>query len=165
MRNNANRLFVFPLGMALLLGCCGAANAVTPMGSVGDSHALALRADGPVLAWGSDLYGQLGVGRPLIATSPVMVPGLSKVRAIAGGLNHSLAVRQDGTLWTWGGNTFGQLGDGTPVDRSSPVQVPGVTNAVMACAGYAHSAVLKQDGTVWAWGNNWYGQLGNGMRD
>jgi alpha-tubulin suppressor-like RCC1 family protein len=165
MRNNANRLFVFLLGMALLLGCCGAANAVTPMVSVGDSHALALRSDGTVSAWGSDLYGQLGVGRPLIATSPVMVPGLSKVKAIAAGGAHSLAVRQDGTLWAWGDNTFGQLGDGTTVDRSSPVQVPGITDAVMACGGGAHSAVLKQDGTVWAWGNNWYGQRGDGTRD
>jgi alpha-tubulin suppressor-like RCC1 family protein len=150
------------LMVALLLGCHGAANAVTPMVSMGDTHGLALRADGTVWAWGSDTYGQLGLGRPLISTIPLKVPGLSNIRSIAGGAGHSLAVRQDGTVWAWGQNDFGQLGDGTTVDRSSPVQVPGVANAVMVCAGGWHSAILRQDGTVWTWGNNWYGQLGNG---
>ena len=154
MRNNPNRLSVFSMVIALLSGCCGAANAVTPMVSMGDTHGLALRADGTVLSWGSDTYGQLGTGRPLISTVPVKVPGLSNVRAIAAGQDHSLAVRQDGTVWAWGANNYGQLGDGTTVDRSSPVPVPGVTNAVMACGGFSHSAVLKQDGTVWTWGTN-----------
>jgi alpha-tubulin suppressor-like RCC1 family protein len=158
MQNNR----VLRLALALLLGYCGAAGAVTPMVSMGDTHGLALRADGTVLAWGSDTYGQLGVGRPLISTVPVKVPGLSSVISIAGGNGHTLAVRQDGTVWAWGQNDFGQLGDGTTVDRSSPVQVPGITNALMACAGGVHSAVLRQDQTVWTWGNNWYGQLGNG---
>ena len=148
-----------------LAGCwagCALAHAVTPMVSLGDGHGLALRADGTVLAWGSDTQGQLGVGRSLVSTVPQKVAGLFNVRSIAGGGSHSLAVRQDGTVWAWGSNNAGQLGDGTSFDRSSPVQVQGVTNAVMSCAGGIHSAALKQDGTVWAWGNNWYGQLGKG---
>ena len=145
--------------------CCALAHAVTPMVSLGQDHGLALRSDGTVVSWGSDIHGQLGIGRSLISTIPLKVPGLSSVRSIAGGSAHSLAVRKDGTVWAWGANAHGQLGDGTAIDRSSPVQVPGVTNAVMACGGYWHTAALRQDGTVWTWGTNSYGQLANGTPD
>ena len=145
------------------MACCALAQAVTPMVSVGDSHALALRSDGTVLAWGSDTYGQLGLGRALMSSLPVRVSGLSGVKAIAGGQHHSLAVRQDGTVWAWGANDHGQLGDGTSLNRSRPTLVPGVANAVMACGGSWHSAILRQDGTVWTWGTNTSGQLGNGV--
>jgi alpha-tubulin suppressor-like RCC1 family protein len=138
------------------LWCCAGSlvQAATPMVSLGDSHALALRSDGTVLAWGSDSYGQLGLGRPLVSASPVKVASLGNVRSIAGGEGHSLAVRQDGTVWAWGENGYGQLGDATTSDRSSPVQVQGLANATRVCAGGWHSVALRQDGTVWAWGNN-----------
>lgn len=61
MRNNANRLFVFLLGAALLLGC-GSANAVTPMVSAGGYFAIALKTDGTLTAWGRNDHGQLGNG-------------------------------------------------------------------------------------------------------
>ena len=162
MRQQSSRSLRFLLGAAVL--CCGSCPvlAVTPMVSLGDSHALALRTDGTVLAWGSDAYGQLGLGRSLLSASPVRIFGLADVQSIAGGNGHSLAVRKDGTVWAWGENVFGQLGDASAVDRSSPVQVLGVTGATRVCAGGWHSVALRQDGTVWAWGNNWFGQLGNG---
>ena len=144
--------------------CCVSAwaLAVTPMVSMGQDHGLALRSDGTVLAWGSDTYGQLGLGRPLLSNVPVKVAGLSNVRAIGSGPGQSLAVRQDGTVWVWGQNSRGQLGDGTSADRSTPVQVPGVAHAVMACGGWYHGAALLADGSVWTWGTNMDGQLGNG---
>ena len=159
------RLLAFLCGMATILAGNSSANAVTPMVSMGDTHGLALRADGTVVSWGSDLSGQLGVGRPLFSTVPLKVPGLTNVKAIAAGWYQSFAIRQDGTVWGWGENFRGQLGDGTNVGRSSPVQVQGLTNAIMVCASHDHTAALRQDGTVWAWGLNWYGQLGNGSTD
>jgi alpha-tubulin suppressor-like RCC1 family protein len=155
-------LFAPLLWLASLLASSSAADAATPMVSLGEFHSLALQSDGTVLAWGSDAYGQLGFGRPLIGATAVKVPGLSRIRSIAGGQHHSLAVRLDGTVWAWGANGSGQLGDGTNIDRSSPVQVKGVSNIAMACGGGGHSAVLGQDGSVWTWGTNTSGQLGNG---
>ncbi len=139
------------LAWLLLIPVSG--NAVAPMVSLGQEHALALRSDGSVVAWGSDQFGKLGTGRSLDVPTPATVPGLTAMRAIGGGRYHSLAIGQDGTLWTWGSNSRGQLGDGTTTDRTSPVQVPGIANAVMACGGAYYSVVLKQDGTLWAWGN------------
>ena len=37
------------------------AQAATPMVSLGLDHALALRSDGTVVAWGSDQFGKLGI--------------------------------------------------------------------------------------------------------
>ena len=71
--------------------------------AAGDSHSLALRSDGTVVAWGcgtgaSD-FGQCSVPS-----------GLSGVTAIAAGASHSLALKGDGTVVAWGclGGDYGQ---------------------------------------------------------
>lgn len=159
---SANWFFALALAAVSVVAFGGAATAATPMISLGDDHALALRSDGTVVAWGSDQDGKLGSGRSLYAATPIKVPGLASASAIGSGNAHALAVLQDGTAWTWGSNTRGQLGDGTTADRSSPVKVSGIANVSMACGGYEHSIALLQDGTVWSWGANYVGQLGNG---
>jgi alpha-tubulin suppressor-like RCC1 family protein len=60
-------------------------------------HALALRADGTVVAWGNNSSGQANVP-----------PGLSDVVAIAAGDQHSVALKSDGSLVAWGANAAGQ---------------------------------------------------------
>src|SRR5438309_437303 len=98
---------------AATLSCCVAIADTTAI-SAGDRHTLALREDGRVLAWGSDRYGQLGLGRAIIAASPTRVSGGLATRAgpnsLAGGDSHFIALQSDGTVWTWGSNRSGQLG-------------------------------------------------------
>jgi alpha-tubulin suppressor-like RCC1 family protein/methionine-rich copper-binding protein CopC len=133
--------------------------------AAGGGHSLALKGDGTVWAWGNNQYGPLGQGTTWgTYYTPVQVPGLTGVAAIAAGGNHSLALKNDGTVWAWGGNTWGELGDGSATDRATPVQAYGLTNVTAIAAGGGHSLALKGDGTVWAWGNNQYGQLGVGSR-
>ena len=69
-----------------------------------DSHNLALRADGTIVAWGYNVYGQTNV--PSTATNAV---------AIAAGGSHSIALRADGTVVALGWNRSGQ----TNVPRSA----------------------------------------------
>jgi len=133
-----------------------------------DSHSLALKSDGTVLAWGNNVFGQLGDGTTTARHSPVQVTGLSGVTTISASY-HSLALKSDGTVWAWGYNIYGQLGDGTSgagTNKSSPAQVPGLADVTAIAAGGGgsslHSLALKNDGTVWAWGRNNYGQLGDG---
>ena len=132
----------------------------------GGDHSLALKSDGTVWSWGYGVSGQLGIG---IATSnqqtPVQVPALNGVVAIAAGFEHSVALKSDGTVWAWGYNAYGQLGDGTITQRPSPVLSIGLTGgggaSAVSAAGH-HSMVLKTDGTVWAFGWNIYGLIGDG---
>ena len=67
--------------------------------AAGDSHSLALKADGTVVAWGKlqDVYTDFG---------QCDVPsGLSGVTAIAASFAHSLALKGDGTVSAWGCGT------------------------------------------------------------
>ena len=64
----------------------------------GRHHALALKDDGTVWAWGGNASGQLGNARTDQSARPVMAVRLEGVIAIAAGHEHSLALRQDGTV-------------------------------------------------------------------
>jgi alpha-tubulin suppressor-like RCC1 family protein len=105
--------------------------------SAGPSHSLALLADGTLMAWGSNAFGQLGI--PGIASSASPRPVMRAVTNISAGLRYSLAVK-DGKAFAWGWNHFGVLGDGTNVDKSTPVAV--LNEAVSVKAGEYHSAAV-----------------------
>ena len=133
--------------------------------AAGRYHALALRADGTLWAWGWNSSGQLGNttnnGNNAANPTPTQVPGTGYTR-VAAGTSHSLALRADGTLWAWGSNRSGQLGNTLNVNTSNanptPAQVAGTYTEI--AAGSNHSLGLRADGTLWAWGYNEFGQLG-----
>jgi alpha-tubulin suppressor-like RCC1 family protein len=145
--------------------------------SGGGGHSLALKSDGTVWTWGSNAYGQLGLGTvdQLPHPTPTQVPGLADVVAISNGSDYCAALKSDHTVWTWGRNNAGQLGLGT-IDQqphSTPAQVVDpsdpsghLTGIVKLTGGHQHSLALKQGvgtaATLWAWGWNQYGQLGDG---
>jgi M6 family metalloprotease-like protein len=99
----------------------------------GDLHAMALKADGTVVAWGDNTYGQ--------TTLP---SDLGSVVQVVAGKNVSGAVRSDGTIKLWGDTT-------SPVITALPASV---TNIKALALGYDHALALKRDGTVIAWGGN-----------
>ena len=104
----------------------------------GDYHSLAV-ADGVIYAWGSNVFGQLGIGKENITdrASPTRVNGVLGgvgtgvtadtstivTAAICCGGMFSSAVTDTGELYTWGSNTEGQLGHGDRKDRFSPAMV------------------------------------------
>lgn len=138
--------------------------------SAGDSHSLALKGDGTVLAWGNNQSGQLGDGTaPNDHHTPTAVSGLgpgSGVVAVAAGGAFSLALKGDGTVLAWGNNQSGELGNGNvPNDHDVPGVVSGLgpgSGVVQIAAGFASAYALKRDGTVVAWGNNRRGETGSG---
>lgn len=139
--------------------------------SAGDEHSLALLSNGTVMAWGDNLFGQLGDGTTTGSTTPVPVPGLSNVTAIAAGYDYSLALLSNGTVMAWGDNTLGQLGDGsasgpqtctgqaTPCS-TTPVVVSDLTGVKAMAAGNATGQALLSNGTVATWGLDSEGELG-----
>ena len=108
--------------------------------AAGGFHMVALKANGSVVAWGSNYnydYGQTRVPA-----------GLNDAVAIAAGAYHTVALKKDGSVVAWGLNDDGQT------------RVPaGLSGVVAISAGYAHTVALKQDGTIVAWGRNSSGAI------
>lgn len=130
--------------------------------SAGASHSIIVCADGSVQVFGSNSYGQIGLGEDVEeALTPTILPGMSNVVAAAACGDHSLFVKDDGTVWATGDNEEGQLGDSTYERTYTPIQVPGISNAV-AVAGVYQSLVLLADSTVMAFGEN-SGECGLGF--
>src|SRR5262249_10645082 len=80
--------------------------------SAGYYSSLALLADGTLMTWGYDYYGQLGDGVGHregceCVDHPVPVPGVSGAMAIASGEYSGSAVLADGTVRNWGWNYYG----------------------------------------------------------
>lgn len=147
----------------------GITNAV--MGAYGFDHALVLKADGTVFAFGLNNVGQLGngatgLGATSMSTSPVAVVGLTDVIQIIAGSQHSAALTSAGEVYVWGRNQYGNLGNGTvetaTTVHSTPEKVPGLTGIRQIANGRDHILALKADGTVLSWGLNASGQLGIG---
>ena len=116
---------------------------------------------GPNLfTWGTNPYGQLGLGNITTYSSPKQVGSLNWSQL--SGNQSSLGVKKDGTLWSWGNNSKGQLGLGSVTNYSSPKQVGTLTNWKSVFSSVSLSMAVKTDGTLWGWGNNSNGQLGLG---
>lgn len=155
------RILPLLLGQTFAL-CLAGAGAHAATLAAGDSHSLAIKDDATVLAWGSNLHGQLGDGTRQDRSEPGPVADLTEVVAVAAGKEFSLALRRDGTVWGWGANARGQLGDGTTKRRLRPTLVTGLDNVVAIAAGQAHGLAMRANGTIWAWGRNSEGELGDG---
>jgi alpha-tubulin suppressor-like RCC1 family protein len=113
--------------------------------AVGFGYMSAVKTDGTLWLWGSNIAGQLGTNDRSNRISPV--------QTIAGGNNWkqvsltnqstTSAVKTDGTLWLWGDNFYGGLGDNTDVYKSSPVQtIAGGTNWKQTSGSFA----IREDG-------------------
>ena len=94
----------------------------------GFSHALALKNNGTVWAWGYNGSGELGNGTVQNESNiPIQVTGLTGVASIAEGGTHSIAFKNDGTLFVWGYGYNGQIGNATNTgDNPLPVQINGL---------------------------------------
>jgi alpha-tubulin suppressor-like RCC1 family protein len=125
-------------------------------------------------AWGSNVYGQLGVpqnaGTNTPNPEPIRVPLPASPTAVYAGAHFSLVACADGNLYAFGRNRHGQLGSpanaGTDTPNFVPTAVPVPAEAVgwyNVAAGGQH--VLAMGGAdlearLYAWGSNRYGQLG-----
>ncbi|MEU2549095.1 sialidase [Streptomyces roseolus] len=145
--------------------------------AAGCHHALALTTpeDGEnagksvVMAWGQNIYGQLGNSSTASSVKPVTVDWIKDVSTIHAGAWHNYAVTSTGEVWGWGHNQYGQLldedetfdGETSRTNRTAPVQIPQLKGLTKLAAGAFHGVALKDD-YVYTWGQNADGQLGNG---
>lgn len=140
--------------------------------SAGNLHALAVKRNGSLWAWGYNFHGQLGDGFNTDLNAPVMLNTLSdgsnitNVVTVAAGAFHSMAATATGELYAWGDNESGQFGDGTAVGSFLPFPVGAdAVSWVASEPGEDFTVARKSNGTLWTWGNNISGQLGDNTFD
>ena len=155
-------------------------------------NSYAVKADGTLLVWGENNFGNYGNGTFGFATSskiPVKVSmpdtGSPVIGVVAGG-HFATALKADGSVFSWGHNnnsggglsSYGSLGDGTFNDRYFPGQVfglgsgSGVVSLAPASCNPIHVLALQRlpgFSTVLAWGpeydftNTIWGTLSTGV--
>jgi alpha-tubulin suppressor-like RCC1 family protein len=87
-------------------------------------------------SWGSDQYGQLGIGKvaPSGAPAEVDLPKGVKFSLVNSGGSTSYAIDSTGKFWSWGQNNFGQLGLEFKASSDVPVRVGIELTAVSSTA-------------------------------
>ena len=138
---------------------------------------LALTADGRLYSWGSNDWGELGLGTAGSSGAkalPTLVSALADktILNMATSGYHVVALADDGKQWTWGLGVNGQLGDGISGNEpgqsyyhhaATPIaSATGMTSLLDVAVGTYHTAALNADLTYVAWGSNIGGQLGDG---
>jgi alpha-tubulin suppressor-like RCC1 family protein len=82
------------------------------MVACGQLHTLALiQAKGQVYAWGSNSFGQLGLGNNRSINTPTMITEIASItmRFIAAGSFSGAISHEKGELFLWGTGTFGEF--------------------------------------------------------
>lgn len=146
--------------------CFWLKNDLISSASCGDEHTALMTEKGKVYVFGSNNWGQLGLGHTRTIEKPTCIRSLSSeiVTLVACGRNHTLVYTQDNKLFGFGSNSDYQLAEQSLTSSESPIQID--TKALgkieQIGAGADFSAVLTEKGTVYVWGSNAEGQLGLG---
>ena len=120
----------------------------------GDSSNIALNTQGGVYVWGSNIYGELGIGDNIISTpTPTKVNNISNICYIEAGKNTSSLLDSDGNVYVSGLNKLGSLGNGTNTNQNAFAKIDSINNVIDISQGDNYIVYLKQDGTVFANGD------------
>ncbi len=96
--------------------------------SSGMYHTCSLMSGGAVNCWGSNFYGQVGVGTVGVSyITYSAVSGLNSSIDISSGESYTCSVTNTGSLQCWGQRTFGQFGDGVASTGAPSVVSGGLT--------------------------------------
>jgi len=134
------------------------------------AHAIAVRDDGTLWAWGAGSWGRLGTGDTDARYSPYLIyrralegATMPEWAQVSAGDSHNMAICVEGRLWAWGDGWQGRLGTGNSNQQNRIVPVGALTNWAYVSAGDSHSLGIRADGTLWAWGAGTNGRLGDGF--
>lgn len=134
-----------------------------------NDHLYGLTAQGDVLAWGRNDFGQLGLGDVANRSSPVLFASATNNpwKKFVGTGQSTIGLKVDGTVWVWGQSSMvTQYAVGGLSNVSTPVQVPNLEGIVDIRANNMTTTnnmvmALTRDGRVLNWGTNTFGYLGD----
>lgn len=129
--------------------------------SMGTSHLLALNKHGQVYGYGSNLHGQLGVGRdislvPLLNDDykPIIIPNLNNIIQIVASDDTSFAIDNHGRVYGFGFNYNRELTIQNINDACirSPTLIPGLINITQISSYESFTLALTSNGVVYGFG-------------
>lgn len=123
-------------------------------------HCLALKPNGKLYGWGSNLFGELG--NPAIPDPADLIYLLSSDTwdMIEASVSNSAGIKSNGTLWLWGDNANGELAFGNTAVYNTPTQVGSDSDWKFVTTGSYHGLALKNNNQLWSWGQPQF--IGNG---
>jgi alpha-tubulin suppressor-like RCC1 family protein len=148
----------------------------------GQTHTCAILDDDSTKCWGSNTYGQLGLGDVLARGDsvgemgdalPALNLGTGKyAKSLALGSSSTCAILNDNSVKCWGRNNRGQLlkgntanlgdGAGEMGDALTAVNLGTGRSAKAITAGSAHFCAILDNNATKCWGQGSSGQLGQG---
>ena len=133
---------------------------VVPNVDSGNGFTVSLKSDGSVWSWGTNNYGQLGLGNTIAYNEPQKIELTDIIKDVAVGTNHALALTESGKVYAWGLGNYGQLGQGNGYNQLSPVVVYNTEGKILEDivkieAGDEVSFAINSKGEVYAWGKNY----------
>jgi alpha-tubulin suppressor-like RCC1 family protein len=166
----------------LAAGFVNAGGAVIVQLAVGGEHTCGLTANGSVMCWGWNQFGQLGYGHinnvgdtQAPFTAGFVNTGGVSATTITAGYSFTCIVTLIGSVMCWGDNSYGQLGyghvnaigdDELPFTAGQvPIGEGLVVTQLVSSNAARHICAMVTNGSVLCWGGNDQGQLGYGHTD
>eukprot|EP01080_Neovahlkampfia_damariscottae_P000518 gene518-8031_t len=134
----------------------------------GQKHNLILKNDGHAYGFGSNQYGQLGIGssnneKDIATLVDQDAGGGFLVKHIFAGEYFSMLITRTGSLMSFGNNNAYQLGIGNTNSNTNVPTLVSFSEKIykVVCGGF-HSAIITTTGKLYTFGNNHLGQLATG---
>ena len=128
----------------------------------GADHHCVIKVEGSLWCWGSNTWGQLGIGTKTNQSIPIQIGMSMDWLAIAMGGIQTCAIKITGSLWCWGSNFSTQWIRENTAFQSTPVQIGADMDWQAIAVGNGHSCALKKAGSLWCWGEGYRSGLSNG---
>eukprot|EP01122_Echinamoeba_exundans_P001742 TRINITY_DN11746_c0_g1_i1.p1 TRINITY_DN11746_c0_g1~~TRINITY_DN11746_c0_g1_i1.p1 ORF type:complete len:642 (+),score=82.50 TRINITY_DN11746_c0_g1_i1:117-1928(+) len=119
----------------------------------GSVHTMVI-ANGKLYSFGSDSFGQTGLGTGANANPASVLPTLCTlyISKVVCGAYFTMVLTEDGQVYAFGQNNNGQLGIGSNSNQGVPTVVPIETDVVDLACGYNHALFLSEEGRVYGTG-------------
>ena len=131
----------------------------------GNSFTMCVSENGDLYSFGSNFYGQLGVGSYSDCPYPQKVTSLQNIDFVECGWNHVICKTVPGEFYCWGCNNEGQLGTGDWEQKNTPTKLGEIfgiehQDIVDVKCGDFHTLILTSNQEVYSSGENFTFQLG-----
>lgn len=128
--------------------------------SAGNMYAMFIDLNDDVYSYGTNWFGQLGIGTLNRLETPTKIPNI-KGKEISCGASHSMIIDLNSNVYSFGNNKHGQLGHNDNIVRKNPTKIPNIQGKSISCS-VSNSFIIDENDNIYAFGKNDYGMLGLG---